>query len=56
MAERDTFLNYIGGNWVAASTGSVSQSSNPADLNDVIGEFQASSAADVESAVAVASD
>ncbi len=56
MAERDTFLNYVGGNWVVASTGDVSQSSNPADLNDVIGEFQASSAADVENAVAVASD
>ena len=56
MAERDTFLNYVGGSWVAASTGNVSQSSNPADLDDVIGEFQASSSADVESAVAVASD
>ena len=48
MADRDTFLNYVSGNWVAASTGKVSQSSNPADLDDVIGEFQASNSADAE--------
>ena len=51
MAERDTFMNYVSGNWVTASTGKVSQSSNPADLDDVIGEFQSSNSADVESAV-----
>ena len=54
MADRDTFLNYASGNWVAASTGKVSQSSNPADLDDVIGEFQASNSADAERAVGAA--
>ncbi len=56
MAERDSFLNYVNGNWVAASTGEVSLSINPANLDDVIGEFQASNSSDVEGAVAAASD
>ena len=56
MAEQNTFMNYVSGNWVAASTGKVSQSSNPADLDDVIGEFQASNSADVESAVGAADE
>ena len=56
MAERDTFMNYVGGNWTVASTGKVSQSSNPADLEDVIGDFQASSSQDVENAAGIASD
>ncbi len=51
MLGTTTYRNYVNGNWVEASTGAVSQSSNPADLNDVIGEFQASNAADVEAAV-----
>ena len=54
MAERDTFMNYVSGNWVAASTGKVSHSSNPADSDDVIGKFQASNSADAESAVGAA--
>ena len=56
MADRDTFLNYVSGNWVAASTGKVSQSSNPADLDDVIGEFQASNSVDAERAVGAAAE
>lgn len=56
MAGSDVYLNYVNGQWVAASTGKVSQSSNPADLDDVIGDFQASNASDVESAVGLASE
>ena len=56
MAGNDLYLNYVNGQWVAASTGRVSHSSNPADLDDVIGDFQASSAADVENAVGLASE
>ena len=56
MSGNGTFLNYVNGKWIAASTGNVSQSINPADLDDVVGEFQASNSADVESAVGAASD
>ena len=56
MTGNDLYLNYVNGKWVTALTGEVSQSSNPADLNDVIGEFQASGSSDVEGAVATASD
>ena len=56
MAGNDLFLNYINGQWVAASTGKVSQSTNPADLDDVIGDFQASDSSDVEGAVAMSAD
>ena len=56
MAPNDLYQNYVNGGWVSASTGKVSESINPADLNDVIGEFQASNSADVESAVGAASD
>lgn len=54
MAGNDLFLNYVNGQWATASTGQVSQSTNPANLDDVIGDFQASSAMDVENAVGVA--
>ena len=56
MAGSDVYLNYVNGQWVAASTGKVSQSSNPADLDDVIGDFQASNAADVENAVGLSAE
>jgi alpha-ketoglutaric semialdehyde dehydrogenase len=54
MAER--YQNYVNGAWTDASTGAVSTSTNPADLSDVIGEFQASSASDVDTAISAASD
>ena len=56
MAGRNLNLNYVGGQWVPASTGKVSQSINPADLDDVVGDFQASNAADAEGAVGAAAD
>jgi alpha-ketoglutaric semialdehyde dehydrogenase len=46
-----TFKNFIGGQWVAPSSGEHYENRNPADRNDVIGEFPLSGAADVEKAV-----
>jgi alpha-ketoglutaric semialdehyde dehydrogenase len=43
--------NLIGGSWVPAASGSVFESRNPADHNDVIGTFPASGPADVRAAV-----
>ena len=54
MAER--YQNYVNGAWTDASTGAVSTSTNPADLSDVIGEFQASNSSDVDIAISAASD
>ena len=50
------YMNYVNNEWSVAGTGKVSTSSNPADVNDVIGEFQASGTEDVQSAVGYASD
>src|SRR5271170_5041260 len=48
------YKNLIGGEWVAAKTGKTFLNINPADGNDVIGEFQSSGADDVDAAVAAA--
>jgi aldehyde dehydrogenase (NAD+) len=49
-----TFKNYIGGHWVAPSTGQYFENRNPADQQDLIGQFPASGTADIEAAVASA--
>ena len=49
------FKIYINGAWAESGTGKLSTSTNPADVNDTIGEFQASDAEDVSVAVASAS-
>jgi aldehyde dehydrogenase (NAD+) len=54
MAER--YQNYVNGTWTDATTGEVSTSTNPADLSDVVGEFQASNSADVDVAITAAHD
>ena len=54
MAESVTFKNFIGGKWVPAESGETFQNINPADREDIIGEFPASGPADVEKAVAAA--
>lgn len=46
-----TFLNFIGGQWVAPTTDRYFENRNPADQNDLIGQFPASDAADVNAAV-----
>jgi aldehyde dehydrogenase (NAD+) len=45
------FMNLIGGEPVAASTGRTFDDLNPADTRDLVGRFQASSAADAAAAV-----
>jgi len=49
-----TYLNYIGGKWVPASTGEVEASINPANRHDVVGYVQLSGRDDLEKAVAAA--
>ncbi len=49
-----TFKNFIGGEWVPPISGEYFENRNPADLNDAIGRFPLSGAADVEMAVASA--
>jgi alpha-ketoglutaric semialdehyde dehydrogenase len=48
------FLNYIGGKWVASSTGQSFPDVNPANTDEVVGVFQASAAGDVDAAFAAA--
>ncbi|HEX3661526.1 MAG TPA: aldehyde dehydrogenase family protein [Acidobacteriaceae bacterium] len=49
-----THLNLIGGRWTAARTGKTFLNINPARKDDIVGEFQASGAEDVDAAVAAA--
>src|ERR1700734_2401153 len=48
------YKNFIDGEWVASSTGQTFENRNPADTRDVVGIFQRSGKADVDSAVAAA--
>jgi len=45
------YLNYIGGEWVEASSGAWFENRNPADQNDLIGHWPRSNREDVERAV-----
>jgi len=46
-----TFRNFIGGEWVAPTTGEYMENRNPADWRDLIGRFPKSGPRDVERAV-----
>ncbi|HET8637544.1 MAG TPA: aldehyde dehydrogenase family protein, partial [Acidobacteriaceae bacterium] len=48
------YKNLIGGEWVPARTGKTFLNVNPADSDDIVGEFQSSGAEDVDAAVAAA--
>jgi acyl-CoA reductase-like NAD-dependent aldehyde dehydrogenase len=48
------YNNLIGGQWVSAETGKTFLNHNPANTDDVVGEFQASGEADVDRAVRAA--
>jgi aldehyde dehydrogenase (NAD+) len=48
------FKNFVGGAWVAAASGKTLLNLNPADHADVVGEFPASNADDVNRAIAAA--
>ena len=45
------YKNLIGGKWVNAASGKTFLNHNPANVDDVVGEFQASGEADVDRAV-----
>ena len=46
----DTFRNYIGGEWVESKSGKTFANINPANTNEVVGHFQASTADDAQAA------
>ncbi len=50
----DMFRNYIDGHWSTASGGATFLSVNPADRNDVIGQFAASTVGDAREAIEAA--
>jgi acyl-CoA reductase-like NAD-dependent aldehyde dehydrogenase len=50
------YKNLIGGQWVASHSGKTFQNINPANHSDIVGEFQSSVAADIDDAVAAASE
>ena len=52
--KRSDFHNYINGEWVTARSGETFENRNPANTDDLIGTFAASSAEDVEAAVSAA--
>ncbi|NQW19532.1 MAG: aldehyde dehydrogenase family protein [Chloroflexi bacterium] len=52
----EQYQNYVNGIWTDATSGAVSTSTNPADLSDVVGEFQASSSIDAAAAINAAHD
>lgn len=54
MSNTQEFKNYIDGEWTRSVTGKTSENRNPADTQDVIGLFQASSTDDACRAVAAA--
>ncbi|HSH79842.1 MAG TPA: aldehyde dehydrogenase family protein, partial [Herpetosiphonaceae bacterium] len=54
MSEGRTYLNLIGGEWVASRSGNTYANVNPADTRDVVGLFQDSNTEDVDAAVRAA--
>jgi acyl-CoA reductase-like NAD-dependent aldehyde dehydrogenase len=54
-ASIEEFRNYIDGNWVRSGSKRLFDNINPAEISDVVGRFQASTASDAQSAVAAAS-
>jgi acyl-CoA reductase-like NAD-dependent aldehyde dehydrogenase len=56
MAKRVTLGNYIGGEWRGARSGKTYEKRNPMRPDEVVGEFPACDARDVEDAVAAAQE
>ncbi len=50
----NSYKNLIGGQWVSAASGNTFLNHNPANVDDVVGEFQASGETDVDRAVKAA--
>ncbi len=55
MTNDSTFFNHIDGEWCASLSGATFENRNPADTRDLVGHFQASTAADAAAAVKAAS-
>ena len=53
-ASAKVFQNFINGEWVAAKSGQTHLNRNPANTDEIIGEFPLSSEADVDAAVSAA--
>jgi acyl-CoA reductase-like NAD-dependent aldehyde dehydrogenase len=51
-----TYKNLIAGQWVASRSGKTFQNINPANHDDIVGEFQSSNAADIDAAVNAAAE
>lgn len=52
--EVKTYSNYIDGEWVESVSGKTFDNTNPADTNDIVGRFQASTEEDAQNAVKAA--
>src|SRR5260370_2693246 len=52
----EEYRNYIGGKWVAPSSGRCVENRSPADTRDLVGRFPASTSEDVDRAVMAAPD
>jgi len=52
--EKQTYLNYINGEWIHSSTGKIEASLNPANIDDIVGYVQESGVEDVNVAVEAA--
>jgi alpha-ketoglutaric semialdehyde dehydrogenase len=50
------YQNLIGGQWVASRSGKTFQNINPADHDDIVGEFPSSDAADIDDALNAAAE
>lgn len=55
-SQQRTWGNFIGGEWVPSESGKTFESRNPANTNELIGEFASSTRADVDAAIQAASD
>lgn len=53
-AQVDEFRNHINGEWIRSVSSKLFDNINPADTSDIVGRFQASTAADAQSAVGAA--
>src|SRR4029450_6300761 len=52
--DQDRCGNFIGGEWVPPTTGNYAANRNPADRDDIVGQFPVSGQKDAEDAVAAA--
>jgi aldehyde dehydrogenase (NAD+) len=55
-ARVNSYQNFIGGRWVASSSGEWIENRNPADTRDLVGRFPRSTESDVDKAVAAAKE